>query len=281
MKTERKNAIKKDGLIYTDMKSRVHNPKYLEKYFTQFPNIIDDSELTPYEYRLLIHYYRVGECWEGVRKTSEICKMSTGKVADCRKSLEEKGFITIEQNGDGIIITLVDLSAKNLEKYAGPTVHVVNTPVHVVNKPRSCGEHKNNHIKKNNIVESEDSTFQKPLSKAKKEAKPKDPVFTQCVELWLKTYREGWIFGGAQGKALKSIITKIKTSCKNAGLEGTEGQMIASFKKMMDNLPEFYRAKDLMVIDSKFNEIITEIQHGKQAQNFNSKNSADRFSDFA
>lgn len=99
-------------------KSRVHNPKYLEKYFTQFPNIIDDSDLTPYEYRLLLHYYRVGETWEGVRKTSEICSMSIGKVSQCRKTLEQKGFIRVEEKGEGVTIHLVDLSQKNLSKYS-------------------------------------------------------------------------------------------------------------------------------------------------------------------
>jgi hypothetical protein len=138
-------------------------------------------------------------------------------------------------------------------------------------------------------VESKDSTSKKPLTEAEqlsiepiKKAPPaKNEVYTKCVELWLKTYRPGWTFGGAQGKALKSILIKIKGVFKNAGWEGNEDQIVNTFKELIEKLPEWYKTKDLMVIDSKFNEIITEIQNGKQQQTYNSKNSADRFSDFA
>jgi uncharacterized phage protein (TIGR02220 family) len=145
------------GLFYFPIamnKSRVHNPKYLEKYFTQFPNIIDDSDLSPFEYRLLLHYYRVGECWEGVRKTAEICKMSVGKVSECRKNLQDKGFIKIIERGEGIIIYLVDVSSENIKKYSNEklsieSVHVVNDSVHVVSDTCSGDEPKKNQFKKN------------------------------------------------------------------------------------------------------------------------------------
>lgn len=137
-------------------KSRVHNSKYLEKYFTQFPNMIDDHGLDPYEFRMLIHYYRVGECWEGARRTAEVCKMSIGKVSECRQTLQEKGFIMIEEKNEGVIIHLVDLSSENLAKYRSCGEHLGVDPVHSVNdvfmegpKNSSPGEHKKNPSKKN------------------------------------------------------------------------------------------------------------------------------------
>lgn len=137
-------------------KSRVHNSKYLEKYFTQFPNIIDDYGLDPYEFRMLIHFYRVGECWEGVRRTAEVCKMSIGKVAECRQNLYKKGFIIIEEKNEGVIINLVDLSSVNLAKYRSCGEHGDKTSVYEVNdvfmgasENSSPGEHKKNPSKNN------------------------------------------------------------------------------------------------------------------------------------
>ncbi len=100
----------------------VENGDYLGRYFTQFPNLIDDSDLTPHEFRLLIHYYRVGRggCWEGVRTTAKKCKMSVGKVSDVRQSLVQKGFIHLKKKDDGSVhIHVVNKAAENISKYDG------------------------------------------------------------------------------------------------------------------------------------------------------------------
>lgn len=136
-------------------KQKIQNGHHLTKYFTQFPNLLDDADLSPYEFRVLLHYYRVGECWEGVRSTAKKCKMSTGKVVMVRKSLTEKGFIVVQENeqGDGVTIRVVDKTSANVLKYeCSPDeqgVHVVNGSVHVVNEGCSPDEHKNNPIKNN------------------------------------------------------------------------------------------------------------------------------------
>lgn len=38
--------------------------------FTEQLRLIDDADLTPYQFRLLLHYWRVGRCWESVRTTA-------------------------------------------------------------------------------------------------------------------------------------------------------------------------------------------------------------------
>lgn len=131
---------------------KIKNGNYSKKYFTQFPNIIDDSELDPFEFRILMHYYRVGECTQGVRTTAKICKMSIGKVADVRKTLEQKGFITISSIGESVAIEVVDKYHENGLKYRSGgehSVQEVNTTVQEVNNNRSPGEHKKNPSKKN------------------------------------------------------------------------------------------------------------------------------------
>ena len=107
--------------------------------------------------------------------------------------------------------------------------------------------------------------------KASKVEKPKDLAFVQCIDFWLKNFHPGWTFGGAQGKALKSLINKIRT----ISTDPTDSTVLATFQKLCQSLPEWYKNKDLPVIDSKFNEIVTEIQEGP-AKGWNQMNSAER-----
>jgi hypothetical protein len=102
--------------------------------------------------------------------------------------------------------------------------------------------------------------------------KPKDVVYTQCVDFWLKNFHPGWTFGGTQGKALKSLINKIRTI--SAG--STDATVVATFQKLCQMLPEWYKQKDLPVIDAKFNEIVTEIKQGPVKKSWNQMNSAER-----
>lgn len=96
----------------------------------------------------------------------------------------------------------------------------------------------------------------------KKKKKP-NPVFTECVSIWLKEIHPGWTFGAIQGRKLKSILTKIKQVCKSKGLEGTDQQIINSFRRLGRELPDYYKDKDLQIIDSHFNTIVVQIQQGK------------------
>lgn len=291
-------------------KSRVHNPGYLVKYFTQFPNIIDDSNLSPFEYRLLIHYYRVGECWEGVRKTSEICKMSTGKVSQCRHSLEEKGFITVNLNGDGIIIHLVDLSILNLKKYSstdGSGVHVVNTTVHEVNEKRSGGELKKNPVKKNQEEEpllspngeSPEKAFDSeskgqlnlegqvevlpkkdvPAKKAKNVPRESSGPHKAFIAVWERLYPTIPLRFPRDGRIVKSLIDQTRVLMAKMGMGIEDEKVVEFFDIAMQNLPQFYKGKILPVIDSHYPTIIDEIVNGKNKPTF--KNSADQFSKYS
>ena len=98
----------------------------LRKYRTELPNLIDDMDLDPYEYRLYGHYKRVcgaagGTCYQSVRTTAEQCGMSVGKVSETRRSLETKGLIKCQDNEDGTInVTIVDIWPQNFRHYSTP-----------------------------------------------------------------------------------------------------------------------------------------------------------------
>lgn len=124
-------------------KQTIHDPSDLRTYRIELPNLYDDSDLDPYEFRLLAHYKRVGNCWESTKTTAEKCKMSTGQVSQARDRLHDKGFIIIaeELHEKGTLqITVIDRWAENFEKYSKRSQG--EQGVHTVNAYRSRGETK-------------------------------------------------------------------------------------------------------------------------------------------
>ena len=97
----------------------------------------------------------------------------------------------------------------------------------------------------------------------KKTTEP-DLVYVECVRIWLKEIHPGWTFGAVHGNKMKSIIKKIRYTVSLKGLEGTDEQITASFKLFCQRLPDFFKDKDLQVLDSKYNEIVYAIQTGKK-----------------
>ena len=91
--------------------------------------------------------------------------------------------------------------------------------------------------------------------------------YQPCLDFWLKDFHPDWTFGGQQGKALKSIIKKIEKLRKNE-----TDSIVELFKFICLKLPEWYKDKDLPIIDSKFNEIIEQIKIQKNG-NIASKSS--------
>lgn len=66
--------------------------------FTETLRAIDDlSELDVYEFRLLVHLWRVGVSWESVRTLAGKCNMSIGKAYQAQQSLIEKGYLAHQE----------------------------------------------------------------------------------------------------------------------------------------------------------------------------------------
>jgi len=120
----------------------------LRKWRTEIPNLYDDADLDTYEFRLLVHYVRVGTCWQGTRTTAKICHMSVGQVSKKRQSLDRKGYITVTENEHGTYtIEVVDKWAENFSTYsAGRSPHEHGS-VHHVNAKCSPHETKKEPIK--------------------------------------------------------------------------------------------------------------------------------------
>ena len=68
--------------------------------FTETLRALDDlSELDVYEFRLLIHLWRVGVSWESMRTLAGKCNMSIGKVSQVQKALLDKGYLVHQERG--------------------------------------------------------------------------------------------------------------------------------------------------------------------------------------
>ena len=106
----------------------------LRKYRTELPNLYDDSDLDPYEYRLLGHYKRVGICRESLPTTAKKCRMSEGQVSKKRQSLANKTFIKLERVDMGgkryrLVIRVIDRWIENFSRYSGLTIEEITEQV--------------------------------------------------------------------------------------------------------------------------------------------------------
>jgi len=97
--------------------------------------------------------------------------------------------------------------------------------------------------------------------KDKKVNKEKNIIYSTLVEFWLKEFHIGFIFNGTAGKALKQIIIKLETILKNENSYDGDDSVINLFKFICFNLPDWFKDKDLSVINSKLNEIILQIKN--------------------
>ena len=125
-----------------DQAQHVTSAPGLKAWRHELPHLYDD-ELDPYQYRMMGHYVRVGECWEGLRTTAKKCKMSLGKAQATRQWLADNGWINMVENDDhiGVTVTPVDRWQENLTKHSKCSPH--EQGVHLVNAGCSPGELKN------------------------------------------------------------------------------------------------------------------------------------------
>lgn len=85
----------------------------------------------------------------------------------------------------------------------------------------------------------------------------KDNTYQLAVDFWLKEFHVGWSFGGVQGKKIKSILEKLQKVLPRASQE----DLVGAFKYFCLNLPDWFKDKELQVLDSKFNEIMEQIKN--------------------
>jgi hypothetical protein len=107
------------------MQKTMQEIKVPNRYFFQVENLYDELGLDVYEYRLLMHYLRRGNCFESIETTAKICAMSRKRAQAARDTLEEKGLIrTTRKDGFKTTITIevIDIQTDNTLYFASGTI---------------------------------------------------------------------------------------------------------------------------------------------------------------
>lgn len=141
-----------------------------------------------------------------------------------------------------------------------------------------------------NFTESNDSVSKKPIDsnalelsiKPNKNAAAVDfPEYSKFIDVWVKQYKTVGIKMPRDGAKVKSIIKTTREQIALRGVTPSTENTIEFWEIFVANLHKTWgHGKDLPTIDSKYTSLIFELENGRK-QTFNSKNSADRFSDFA
>lgn len=89
------------------------------KYRIEVPNLYDDSDLDPYQFRILVHILRRGTCYENDRSLAESCQMSLGKANEVKKWLIKQGWIeyTVVASTGQKGLRAVDKWLENSQRY--------------------------------------------------------------------------------------------------------------------------------------------------------------------
>lgn len=98
-------------------------------------------------------------------------------------------------------------------------------------------------------------------------------VYLQFVEVWYNSWGGDYVFTAKDGAKIKSLITKITVLIKRSNISPNADEIVGFWREVVQNMPDFYKGKDLSVVDSKLNEIISQIKK----QNNKSTNGASKY----
>lgn len=119
--------------------------------------------------------------------------------------------------------------------------------------------------------------------KKPKKVKDQFPEYTDFTRIWHENYYEIGFVMPRDGAKIKSIILQTRQYISNGGHQPTAENCILLWEAFIKSLPKTWaHGKNLSVIESQYLSLIWHIKNGtKQINGYHSKNSADRFSDFA
>lgn len=178
----------------------IMDPSDLRKYRTELPNLYDDSDLDPFEYRLLGHYKRVGICRENLETTAKKCRMSTGQVSEKRQSLGAKNFIKLERLEMGgkryrYVIRVNDRWVENFARYSGLTIDEINEQVKRATSPSPREASPSPREGKKELIKNLDHRFGVISQKLELlQGGTLNSSSADLISTWLEKHTDEWIF---------------------------------------------------------------------------------------
>jgi hypothetical protein len=224
-----------------------HDDQYIDagdlrRYRTEIPNIIDESDLSVFAFRLYAHLKRVagdsGACWKSTKTLAAACKMSTGQIVKAKNELEEFGFIKIKSGNKAVhesdTITIVDLWPENMQRFKARSCGERENE-----KPRSCGEPKKEHIQERTYVRKNED---KKKHTHDLDARPREA--TSLPESEPPQQRV------CVNKSKFSIQERRSYAENQAGITNKDGWLITSEDGRFDYLVEVWASKQGIIQDS-------------------------------
>lgn len=120
-----------------------------------------------------------------------------------------------------------------------------------------------------NVKEKKERLPTKKVGLPKNEIVGKEKsLYSEFVAVWFDNWKD-YVFTAKDGLKIKSLINKLKLFAKKNNVEPTDAELLKYWEIIIQKMPEFYKGKDLSVVDSKINEIVNEIknkQHGNSSK---------------
>jgi hypothetical protein len=110
-----------------------------------------------------------------------------------------------------------------------------------------------------NNKESEKNFSEKNEFEERQKKCRKDMIHFFCKEYW-PTYK---FFAGRDGKAINEIIEQSKKHLDYHGADSSPDSIFEFFKVVIQNLPDFFKYKNLAQINSSYSGILKQIQDGR------------------
>lgn len=223
----------------------IYKSKHASNY-TVLPNEVFKSKLSIEAIGLLAYFLSLPADWVIYKTTlHEQLNIGRDKLNTIFNELRDAGYLISVEKRDGGKISYEHIV------YDKPYNGEPSTEKPLTEKPSTV----------------EPSTENMPLLNTNKQSTNilskdilnKDNTYQLAVDFWLKDFRQGWTFSGIHGKHLKDLLGKFRKINPN----GSEEDIVLMFEYFCRNLPDWFKDKDLPVLNSKFNEIITQIKTQK------------------
>jgi len=219
-----------------------------------------------------------GYCWATNEYFAELYGVANETISRWVSSLVKKGYLIskikfkngtkeIESRLLKIVTPIDDFVNTSPQKDQYPIDDFVNTSPQKDQYPIDENVKENNTINNTNEYNKGNARISSPKDEFLNDC------FIACKKFFLQELHPGWKFNATQGSALKAMIKNIKADIEKNGTIGTVENVTGMFKIICENLPDWYRDKNLNVINGAYNTIIEQIKNIKNGTDSSRKSS--------
>lgn len=227
-----------------------------------------------------------GQFITSLQSLSDAIGVSVMKVRTCLKRLEETGEITTKTTNKYSVITICkydSYQSQNSDANKQITNNQQTDNKQITIKQQSNNNNIINKEINNNIsslsnereheTENVEAIEEKPKAKTKGKTKNQDPYFAPLKECFMNFYsllfQSEYYWEAKDIVAIKAISKKLQKAANDKGLDNTPENIAGNFQILLENISDKWILDRLSptLINSKYNEIISNIKQKKQHGN--------------